>query len=206
MKKLLFFVACLGFSMGMFAQVSKTLSLATAGTLLSSLTTTELTTVTNLTLTGYIDARDFKVMRDNMSVLTSIDVSGAIISAYTGMAGTYSTSSMSYPAYTISKKAFYKTASGFNYSLQSFVFSSTTTTIDISAFNACVNLKAITLPSSLTTLADNAFTNCTGIINISLPASITSIGNAVFSGCTALNSVTIVQGVKSIGTFTFNNC
>src|SRR5208283_811269 len=41
-------------------------------------------TVTNLTLSGTIDARDFKTMRDSMPVLTVLDLSQTAIAAYTG--------------------------------------------------------------------------------------------------------------------------
>ena len=43
------------------------------------------TTVTNLTVTGTIDARDFKTMNE-MSYLKVLDLSGATIEAYTGPA------------------------------------------------------------------------------------------------------------------------
>jgi hypothetical protein len=55
------------------AQVSKTIEV-TAGGLKTTLTAEERTTITNLTLTGIIDARDFKTMRDDMPVLTIVDL------------------------------------------------------------------------------------------------------------------------------------
>ena len=66
---------------------SKTLQVNTAGTLASLLTANELATITNLTLTGTIDARDFVTLRDAMPVLAALDISGVTIAAYDGTAG-----------------------------------------------------------------------------------------------------------------------
>lgn len=77
------------------AQVSKTVSV-TAGTLSTSLTAGELSTVTNLTVTGTIDASDFKTMRNNMPVLAEIDISGTEVASNTGTVVTYPSSWGSY--------------------------------------------------------------------------------------------------------------
>jgi len=60
----------------MNAAVSKTVNVTTAGTLSTQLTTTEMTSVTNPTVTGNIDARDFKFMRDGITNLAVLDISG----------------------------------------------------------------------------------------------------------------------------------
>ena len=64
MKLTSLLIAGLCFTIMLQAQVSKNLEV-TAGGLKTALTTEELNTVTKLTLTGTIDARDFKTMRDN---------------------------------------------------------------------------------------------------------------------------------------------
>ncbi|MCF8362068.1 MAG: T9SS type A sorting domain-containing protein [Prolixibacteraceae bacterium] len=53
----------------MFAQNSNTINLETAGTLSSALTSVEKNSINDLTITGNIDARDFKTMRDGMEIL-----------------------------------------------------------------------------------------------------------------------------------------
>ena len=70
------------------AQVSKTINVTTPGTLSTLLTANELSTVTDLTITGNIDARDFKTMRDNMAFLAKLDIGNVKIKAYTGTVGT----------------------------------------------------------------------------------------------------------------------
>ena len=87
MKKTIIFAISVCFSLISHAQVSKTLTI-NAGKLSSALTSIEKSTITDLTLTGTIDAREFKTMRDSMNVLAVLDISGATIAAYYGTDGT----------------------------------------------------------------------------------------------------------------------
>jgi len=70
------------------AQVSKTINVTTAGTLTNLLTSTEKASITNLTVTGNIDARDVKCRRDEVVNLTVLDISATLIVAYSGIDGT----------------------------------------------------------------------------------------------------------------------
>jgi len=88
MKKLILLFFTFSFTLLLQAQVSKTVNLTTAGTLSSTLTTNELSTVTNLIIIGTIDARDFVTMRDAMTKLAVLDISAVTITAYTGTLGT----------------------------------------------------------------------------------------------------------------------
>jgi len=105
MKKLIFLFALLYLSFGTYAQLSKTINLANAGTLSTALTPTELLNVTNLTITGIIDARDFKAMRDSMTMLAVLDLSATTIAAYEGTGGTLP-GAQNYPANGIPDYAF----------------------------------------------------------------------------------------------------
>ena len=64
MNKNLLTLLCFCCIMAAQAQVSKTINVTTAGTLSSLLTAEEKISVTNLTVTGNIDARDVMCMRD----------------------------------------------------------------------------------------------------------------------------------------------
>ncbi len=66
------------------AQVSKTINVQTAGTLTTMLSATEKTTVTELTITGKIDASDFKFMQDNLTSLSTLDLTNVSIVEYSG--------------------------------------------------------------------------------------------------------------------------
>ncbi len=161
MKNLLSIIVFALFSFTATAQVSKTVNVTTAGTLSSLLTPTELSTVTNLTITGNIDARDVKTMRDNMPVLAVLDIGAVIIQAYTGSAGTYN-SSATYSSNEMPQWSFCKNSS-----------------------QGKLTLKAIVLPNSITLIGSYAFGRCynlnLGILTIS--STVMKIGEAAFFGC-----------------------
>ena len=77
MKKYLLYIFLVLLSADMYSQVSKSVSVSTSGTLNTLISTTEQATVTNLTVSGYIDARDVAFMRDKMKVLSVVNLSTA---------------------------------------------------------------------------------------------------------------------------------
>ena len=79
----------------------------TAGGLLASLTATEINSITGLTITGTMDARDFKTLRDSMPQLSVLDFSGVSILEYYGSDGSNSGASIDYRANEIPESAFY---------------------------------------------------------------------------------------------------
>jgi BspA type Leucine rich repeat region (6 copies)/Carboxypeptidase regulatory-like domain/REJ domain/Secretion system C-terminal sorting domain len=231
-KKILVLTICIFFSFILNAQVSKNINLTTAGTLSTALTAIELNSVTNLTITGTIDARDFKTMRDSMKVLAILDLSGANITSYSGVLGTWFTvESIDYPANAIPDCAFYFVGGKDNgktslktvkipestsyigkhsfrgcYGLTSFSLPSSVNQIGIYAFFSCINLAQIELPASVTSIADFAFYNCQGFSTFPLTSTITSIGEYAFYNCGYVNTLTIPSSVTSIGKNAFENC
>jgi len=184
--------------------VVKTIAIS-AGGLLTALTSTELNTITDLILSGTIDARDFKTMRDKMPMLSSIDLSQANIVAYTGNQGVTSTSNMSYQANAIPIYSFYNVTNRIaKTSLTTIKLPKTTTTLENSAFYYCTGLESVEFPEGLTTIKNFAFAYCTGLNAITLPLSLISIGDAAFNECTELNSANIPALVISIGFNSFN--
>jgi len=185
---------------------------------------TECTTVTNLTVTGVIDAQDFKTMKSGMPSLASIDLSGVSIAVYTGTGGPATSSSSVYAANTIPNAAFSNKNKLTSITIPSSVTSivdgaftncigltsisipSSVTSIKSYAFDGCTGLTSITIPSSVTSIADGTFKNCIGLTVISIPASVTSIKVATFSGCTGLTSIVIPSTVTSIESNAFYYC
>ena len=82
------FLFCLLVSLSLRAQISKTVTITTPGTLSTFFTNSEQASVTNLTISGNIDARDMAFVRDKLKVLSVINLSAAKISLYVGTAGT----------------------------------------------------------------------------------------------------------------------
>jgi len=232
MKKIILLFFILNVTLLGRAQVSKTINVSIAGTLSSSLTVNELTSVTDLTITVIIDARDFKTMRDNMPLLSDLDVSEVSIGAYTGTEGTLSSVNVRYPENNIPTNAFYSPSAGLSKtSLKIISLPSSVTSIGYSAFKGCVGLNnSLVIPTSVTTLGDHAFSGCIGIKSISLtanisalqaytfenfssmggelniPSTVTSIGDAAFWSCSGLTSVVIPSSVATIGSGSFYGC
>jgi len=196
---------------------SKTINLTTPGTLSSFLTTTELNYISNLTITGTIDARDFKSMRDDMSVLADLNLSATTISAYSGTAGTYSADNINYPANVTPGRAFYYPYSISNgdgtiflshgkLTLNSVNLPESIVGIGMSTFANCSNLKSVIIHSAVTSIEQSAFYSCNGLISVDVPVSVKSIGNYAFNECTGLKSINIPIALSTIGDHTFYNC
>jgi hypothetical protein len=188
--------------------MSKTVNITSPGTLSIILTADQLNTINKLTITGTIDARDFKTMRDLMPLLTNLDISGVSIAAYTGTAGTYSTSSIVYPANEVPADAFYNPTSGSGkISLTSVTLPLNITSIGNYAFQRCSGLTGVyIIPSSVINIGNYAFNYCSKLTNVTLPAALTTIGTYAFYGCSAITGVTIPTSVTSIGIAAFSYC
>jgi hypothetical protein len=170
MKKVLLILLVSCISLMLQAQVFKTVNI-TAGGLSAALTAVEKSTVTDLTITGTIDARDFKTMRDSMVVLSIIDLETSNIIAYKGINGTYEPSNQTiYPINEIPREA----------------------------FNDDTILTSIIMPSTITTIGDNAFFNCKGIRSITIPHSVVTINSFSFTCCGNNSTVYIPANVLNI--------
>jgi hypothetical protein len=174
-----------------------------AGSLASVLTSNQLATLSNLTLTGTIDARDFKTIRDNMPKLTDVDLSGVTIVTYNGTEGTSEWGNTYYPANTIPEFAF---ECGKRTSFTSIVIPESTTSIGVCAFQNCSALKDFSFSNSVKTIGQSAFFMCRSLTSITLPSSVTAIGIQAFLGCNALASLTVGWSLpldlsSSIGVF-----
>jgi len=181
------------------AQVTKTVNVTTAGTLRTLFTTTEMTTVTNLAVTGSIDARDFKFMRDGITQLAVLDISGVTIQAYNGASGT--SNATSYPSNELPEQSFYKITR-----LIAITIPNSVTSIGSFAFDFCSGLTSITIPNSVSLIGNSAFGGCSGLTSLSIGNSVTAIGNSAFGSCTSLTNLTIGNSVITIGWWAFYGC
>jgi M6 family metalloprotease-like protein len=186
---------------------NKTINI-TAGGLSAALTKTEKSLITNLTITGSIDARDFKILRDSMTLLSVLDISNVTIVAYTGTAGTYSTSSTVYLANEIPADAFYFTSTNSGKtSLTSVTLPLSATSIGNEAFERCSGLIGVfNIPSNVSNIGSYVFYYCSKLTSVNLPAALTTIGSYAFFGCSAITNVTIPTAVTTIGSSAFRYC
>ena len=180
-KKLVLILLCSLLFIAGQAQVSKTINVSTPGTLSSLLTANELITVTDLTVTGSIDARDFKTMRESMTKLLNLNLEQTNIMPFTGTGGSsWNNTSVSYPANEIPE----------------------------SAFSVKTTLKSIVMPAGTVSIGQNAFGNCSGLTgNLKLPSGLERIRHEAFYGCLALTgSLVIPANVKYIEYSAFQEC
>jgi len=208
--------------------VSKTLNVSAAGTLNSLLTADEKNTITNLTLSGNIDARDFTCMRDQLFKLNELDISAASIVAYSGPGGTFAQRT-NYLANEIPEYAFSYDQSTTpvapitrillptglssidNYAFQGcklveIIIPNSVITMGEGTFKGCRNMLSASIGNSVTKMDNTVFYNCYGLTSIVIPNSVTEIGSSAFYQCANLASINIPNSVKSIGDHAFEGC
>lgn len=191
--------------------ISKTIDLTTAGTLSTLLTANEKSTVTNLTITGKIDARDFSCMRNELPLLSELDLGETSVEYYYGDGGTIidtRNSSYTYLASTIPPYAFLRSLYGgsYNYSLKSIILPRNITSIGYKAFMYCLSLKKILIPPAVKTIDSNVFYGCYGLTSLILPDSLTTISPELFRSCSSLEEVKLPDSLQSIGVYAFQDC
>lgn len=209
MKKIVLVLCVLIITFNVDSQVIKTVNVSSAGTLSSLLSTSEKSNVTNLIVTGTIDARDVKCIRDEVSHLSVLDLGSTTIVAYNGTSGTVDAGSYSsnYPANDLPSSSFYNSSKSIaKTSLGSIILPNNLVSIGDHAFQSCSGLASITFPSSLTTISAFAFIGCSGLSKIVLPSGLKRISMGVFVDCTNLTNVDFPEGLEYIDMNAFNNC
>lgn len=134
------------------AQVSRTVEIHMPGTLMFEIYQ-DLKTVTDLTVTGSLNAIDFRIIRDSMPALKNLDLKAVMIEQYTGTEGTNSNSTN--PTFP------------FNYKTQE---------IPKGAFNSKTNFETVILPDSARSIASNSFNRFKARNPINIPKGMSSIG------------------------------
>jgi hypothetical protein len=181
--------------------------LTTAGTLKDYVFSNPATTITDLTVTGSIDARDVQFMCDSMTMLTNLDISSSVIDAYTGTEGTEYGITWTYSANEMPMFSFYSTQTLIaKTSLLSVVLPLGLTSIGLSAFRSCSGLTSVTFPVSLTSIGDDAFDGCNRLVSVNFPTDLTAIYSYAFRGCNELTSIVLPASLTSIGPSAFRNC
>ena len=206
MRKSLLLLLAICFTYVIQAQISYSVNITVPGTLKAQLIAAgNLTTISNLTVTGSLDARDFKTMWDEMPKITDVDLSGVTIVAYTGTEGCGGTTSIIYPANTIPQ---YLNSRQGSFALKSVILPTNITAIGNNAFFACILLTSINIPSSVTSIGVYAFGSCEKLSLVTIPSSVTRIGANAFAYLDILESISIPASVTTISSdaFTGSSC
>ena len=186
-------------------ETTLTLHVATPGTLSDLIfdAGTRPVLVAKLTLTGTLNDADFTCMRETMTSLVDVDLSGITNTSGVKFDGKENLVRIILPTNLTSIEN-----SAFNgcSSLTSITIPNSVTNIGNWAFAWCNSLSSITIPNSVTSIGELAFHICKSLTSITIPNSVTSIGDQAFSWCFSLISVTIPNSVTSIGDGAFDDC
>lgn len=183
-----------------------TIRIENPGSLSSLLSQVELDSVTNLTISGNIDARDFRCMRDQMTLLAELNLADARIKAYIGSKGTAYNSDTTYINDEIPITAFTSRYTEGKKTLRKLIFPDTLISIGVSAFSSCPNLSGnLYLPKMLRFIGEGAFSSCVKLNgNLTIGDSVTEIGDGAFRNCTGFNGTLILgKSVKIIRPYAF---
>ena len=151
------------------------------------------TTITQLVLTGSMDARDFQFISQNLNHLTTLDLSQVTVVPYSNSTPVYGTY-VNYLGNEIPRTAF------FGKPLTSVILPENIEGIGYAAFAGCDQLQSVVMPASVTYIEDFAFAG-SGLTSVDLPSTVIYMGRGVFSRCEALTSVTV--NASTIGSFAF---
>lgn len=144
--------------------------------------------ITDLTVNGAMDARDFYFIAEHLTQLLTIDLTEVQVEAcHTDepyfwnqdfAAGVLPTGALA------------------GMQLTSVKLPSGLTVIGTAALSGCTRLETINLPATLVSVGDYAFAGCSALQTITLPASVTKVGYGAFMRCTSLTSLTVERSSR----------
>ncbi len=179
--------------------------------------------ITELVLTGTIDARDFAFMADSLRQITLLDLSQCSVLAWKSR-DKYLGTETQFESDVIPSHAFLGLEG-----LTTVKLPSNITKIGDGAFAGCAQLSSMewgeqlqeigaysfagcsllntTLPSTLATIGEYAFEKCVAYTSIELEQTqIRTIGNYAFAGCTSATHITLPATLKALGNNAFAGC
>ena len=156
------------------------------------------TSITELTVTGEMDARDFAFVAFELKELKVFDISAVAIKGYTDEKCLFA-NTRSYNADALPNHCFMGKA------LTSVALPTNLKAIGEGAFASCAGISSITLPASLVGIGDFAFSGCSGLTKVEIPVSVTTLGAGAFAHCSQLSQVQ-ATGLTKIGADAFMDC
>ncbi|MDE5796227.1 MAG: leucine-rich repeat domain-containing protein, partial [Muribaculaceae bacterium] len=153
-------------------------------------------TDTELRLTGSIDVRDLMTLAENPGPVTTLDLSGVSIEAYTYHRPLWQGHTW-FPAGEMPEYIFMGTP------FVEVKLPATLTVLGEGALAASA-LETLTLPASLTHIGEYAMYGCTALRSVDMSAShISELPTAIFKGCGVLSEVSLPSGLHSLGSEVF---
>ena len=173
--------------------------------------------VTKLTVTGTLNDDDFTLMRETMTSLVDVDLSGI-----TNTSGVNFNGKSTLQRIVLPENLTEIGSNAFQYcsSLTSIEIPNSVTYIDNNAFQYCSSLSSVYVSdivawcniefdnyySNPMAYAENLYLNGELVTNVIIPNEVTEIGDYVFFNCSSLISIEIPSSVTSIGYSAFSGC
>lgn len=176
-----------------------TVDVATAGTLASQLSEEQKQSVSQLTLEGTLDARDFAALRQ-LAKLSDLTLKEVKIEAYRGDGGPIA-GVKKYPENELPAESFKG-----NTTLSSFKATGEINSLGANCFEGCARLSQVVLPEALTEFNGSNFKNCTSLQTLTLHDGITDLGASTFEGCSSLAGITLPGEIEELGDSLFKDC
>lgn len=173
--------------------------------------------VTELTLTGSVDASDLNFISTQMPELKTLDMGGVSISAYSGdkkingqknfeanmiPTGAFASSKISSVVLPSTPGLYVADMAFASSQLTAMVFPANVTRTGYGIFADCDKLTTATLSANP---GEYAFANCKALETVTLNG-VTVIAEGMFKDCSSLKEVAGSQNVTSIGSLAFANC
>jgi len=188
---------------------------STAGTLNDKITNTGIST---LTISGTINAADIDFINNHLTALSSLDLSGAAIEAYSG--NTLSNGRNHSPANTLPEyslagskimtillpkqlKALGEGCLAAS-SITGLEIPEGVETMGIAICDGCTSLTHVTIPSTACTVPPLSFKGCISLSTVTLPNTLHTIGHEAFNACSSLADIDFPVSLTSIGADAFN--
>lgn len=215
------------------AQVTRTVQ-SNAG-ILRFLLEPDIDSIINLTITGEMNAVDFRVIRDELPALKNLDLSGVIISEYVGNDGTVTNpmTSLHFPANQIPSGSFLEKTN-----FETLILPDSALTMGSKVFYLFQAKNPINIPRKLqpvklgffqcktpvTVHPENEFLSALdGVLfnkqqtellfvpisrtgEYTIPSTVNILNVSAFNGCDKLSTVNIPSSVNTIMSAVFNNC
>lgn len=184
MKKLIIIAFLFHFAF-VHAQISKTVNIS-AGELKTTIPDSIAINITELTIEGTMDARDFQYFQVHFKKIVKIDLSKVNIVEYEGADGTgvgyyFTAKNIKYKSDVLPTLAFHQAWR----TLRKIVLPESLLKIDIKAFESCSNIDSLIVPEYVYQIKEYAFENCKKLKYIYLPKYTQIIGKNAFEACPA---------------------
>lgn len=188
-----------------------TVNVPTAGTLSNIIQSDKMYKITNLKITGSLNADDIRFIRKMAGCY--YNGSG---SKYDGHLQYLDLGSLSQISYVHSFEVYdengYRSTLNdclfplaYLYNLKTVVLPDLYKDYNFSLMG-CRNLTTAKMPDNLEKIGNNTFKDCSSLEDIRISPTVTSIGEYAFSGCSSLTDIQIPDNVTYIGKYAFHGC